>query len=101
MGAKKETVKEKPAPSSEQQQGQQPEQQQEQTPPPQTEPQIAPSLQTPAQEERGTKRDREESTPASGSSQQPQTKRQRADSLEVDDITEEVLDSSRKDREGS
>ena len=58
-------------------------------------------MQTPAQEERGTKRDREESTPASGSSQQPQAKRKRADSPEVEDITEEILDSSRKDREGS
>ena len=58
-------------------------------------------MQTPTQEDRGTKRDREESTPASGSSQQPQTKRPRADSPEVEDITKEVLDSSRKDREGS
>lgn len=58
-------------------------------------------MQTPTQEYRGTKRAREESTPASGSSQQPQTKRQRADSPEVEDITEEFLDSSRKNREGS
>ena len=109
MGAEEETVKEKPAPSSEQlqerqqgqQQGQQQEQPQEQTPPPQAKAQIAPIMQTPAQEERGTKRDREESTPTSGSSQQPHTKRQRADSPEVEDITEEILDSSRKDREGS
>lgn len=38
------------------------------------------------------KRDREESTPASGSSQQPQAKRQRVDSPEIEEISEEVLD---------
>ena len=34
-------------------------------------------------------------------SQKPEAKRQRSDSPEVEDITEDVLDSARKDREGS
>ena len=116
MGTEEEVTKEKSAPEAEQQTGQQQEQQQGknvppqtqlpaaptlQIPPPQTEPVTAPILQTPAHEERGTKRDREESTPFSGSSHQPEVKRQRADSPEVEDITEDVLDSARKDREGS
>ena len=72
-----------------------------QTPPPQTEPLTAPVLQTPAHEERGIKREREESTPLSGSSHQPEAKRQRADSPGVEDITEDVLNSTAKDRESS
>jgi hypothetical protein len=72
-----------------------------QTPPPQVEPLTTSILQTPAHEERGTKRQREESTPLSGSSHQPEAKRQRADSPEVEDITEDVLNDTAKDREGS
>lgn len=116
MGTEEEVTKEKPAPEAEQQKGQQQEQQQGknvppqtqlpaaptlQIPPPQKEPVTAPILQTPAHEERGTKRDREESTPLSGSSHQPEAKRQRADSTEVEDITDDVLESERKDKEGS
>jgi len=80
MGVEEETPKVQSAPSSEQPQ----EQQQEQTPPPQTEPPVAPVLQTPAHEERGKKREKEESTPVSGSSQKPESKRQRVDSPEVE-----------------
>ena len=72
-----------------------------QTPRPQIEPLATSVLQTPAHEERGTKRQREESTPLSGSSHQPEAKRQRADSPEVEDITEDVLNDTAKDREGS
>jgi len=60
-----------------------------------------PALQTPAHEERGKKRDREDSTPASGSTQQPESKRQRVDSSFEEEISEEILGSPRRDREGS
>ena len=56
------------------------EQSQEQAPPQQTEAPQMPVLQTPAHEERGRKRDKEDSTPTSGSAQQPESKRQRIDS---------------------
>lgn len=49
-------------------------QSQEQAPPQQTEAPQIPVLQTPAHEERGRKHDREDSTPASGSTQQPESK---------------------------
>ena len=71
-----------------------------QTPPPQTQQSSAPVLQTPAHEERGVKRQREDSTPLSGPSGQPEAKRQRADSPEVEDITDDVLDIE-KDKESS
>ena len=77
------------------------EQSQEQAPPQQTEaPQVL-ALQTPANEERGRKRDREDSTPASGSTQQPEAKRQRVDSPFEEEVNEEVLGNPRRDREGS
>ena len=77
------------------------EQQLEQTPPPQTEPPPVPVLQTPVHEERGKKRDREESTPTSGSSQIPEAKRQKVDSPIVEEIIKEILESPRKEAEDS
>jgi len=77
------------------------EQSQEQAPPQQTEALQVPALQTPANEERGRKRDREDSTPASGSKQQPKAKRQRVDPPVKEEISEEVLESPRRDRETS
>lgn len=60
-----------------------------------------PVLQTPAHEERGRKRDREDSTPASGSKQQPESKRKKVDSPFEEEISEEILGSPRRDREES
>lgn len=60
-----------------------------------------PVLQTSAHEGRGRKRDREDSTPASGSTHQPESKRQRVDSPFEEEISEEILESQRRDREGS
>jgi len=77
------------------------EQSQEQAAPQQAEaPQMA-VLQTPAHEERGKKCDREDSTPASGSTQKPKSKRQKVDSPFEEEISEEILGSPRRDREGS
>ena len=77
------------------------EQSQEQVSPQQIEAHQVPALQTPAHEERGRKRDREDSTPASGSTQQPEVKRQRVDYPFEEEVNEEILGSPRRDREGS
>jgi len=74
---------------------------QEQAPPQQTEALQVSALQTPANEERGRKRDWEDSTPASGSTQQPEAKRQRVDPPAEEEISEESLESPRRDRETS
>lgn len=58
-------------------------------------------METPVNEERGKKRDREETTPASGSTQQPESKRQRVDPQVEEEISEEVLESPRRQRETS
>jgi len=60
-----------------------------------------PILQTPAHEDRGRKHDREDSTPASGSTQQPESKRKNVDSPFEEEISEEIPESPRRDREGS
>ena len=75
------------------------EQPQTQAPIQQTEAPTVPALQTPAHEERGKKRDREESTPASGSTQQTEAKRQKVDSPVIEEISEEILESPRKEKE--
>lgn len=59
VDVEQETMTEQPTTSKEQSQGK--------APPPQTEAPQIPTLQTPLNEERGKKRDREETTPASGS----------------------------------
>jgi len=58
-------------------------------------------LQTPLNEERSKKRDREETTPISGSIEPPQAKRQRIDPQVEEAISEEVMDSPRREREVS
>ena len=64
-------------------------QQSEQAPPQKTEQTQIPVLQTPLNDERGKKRDREEVTPPTGSSQQPEAKRPRIDpETEEGDISE-------------
>ena len=84
---------EQPAISKEQGQGQ--------APPLQTEiPQI-PLLQTPLNEERSKKRDQGETTPTSESTEPPQAKRQRIDLQVEDAVSEEIMDSSRREREVS
>ena len=77
------------------------EQSQEQAPPQQTEALQVPALQNPANEERGRKQDWEDSTPASGSTQQPKAKRKRVDPPVEEEISEEVLESPRRERETS
>ena len=54
-----------------------------------------PPLQTPVNEERGKKRDREEFTPASGSTQQPGGKRQRVDPPFEEEASEGIIESPR------
>lgn len=93
MDAEQEMVTEQPTTSMEQSQ--------EKAPPQQTETLQVPALQTHANEERGKKRDREETTPASGSTHQPEAKRQRVDPPVEEEISEEVLESPRRDRETS
>ena len=93
MDAEQEVITEQPTTSMEQSQ--------EQASPQQTEELQVPALQTLANEERGRKRDQEDSTPASGSKQQPEAKRQRVDPPVEEEISEEFLESPRRDRETS
>lgn len=59
-------------------------------------------MQTPPNDERGEKRDREEVTPPTGSSQQPEAKRPRIDpETEEGDISEERAESHNKERQTS
>lgn len=68
-----------------------------QAPPQQTDALQVPPLQTHAHEERGRKRDRQDSTPASGFVQQPESKRQRIDSLVEEEVSEEIMESPRRE----
>ena len=52
-----------------------------------------PVLQNPLNEERNKKRDRENTTPASGPSEQPGTKRQRLNPLSEEELVQETTDS--------
>jgi len=69
-----------------------------QIPPVQTKAAEIPTLQTPLNEEKGKKRDREEATPISGPAEQPRTKRQRLDPLSEEEIIEETIESLRGER---
>jgi len=75
-----ETIAEHPTTSKEHSQGQ--------APSLQTKAPEVPALQTPLPKERSKKMDREETTPASGSIEQPEAKRQRVDPLPKEDIVE-------------
>ena len=50
-----------------------------------------PELQTPLNEERTKKHDREETTPASGSTEHPETKRKRIDPQPEEEISEQIF----------
>ena len=63
-------------------------------------PQI-PILQTPLNEERSKKRDQEETTLMTGSTEPPQAKRQRIDPQVKEATNEEIMDSLRREREVS
>jgi len=94
MDVQQETEAEQPNTSKDQSQGQAPLQQSEAS--------QLPVLQTPLNEERGKKRDREETTPPSGSTQQPEAKRQRIDpQAEEEHISEERRQSQSKEGESS
>ena len=80
MDAGQETVTKQPTTSKEQGQGQ--------APPRQIEALQVPALQTLVNEQRGKKWDREETTPTSGSPQQPEAKRQRVDPPVEEEISE-------------
>jgi len=60
-----------------------------------------PVLETPLNEERSKKRDWEETTPTSGSTDPPQAKRQRIDPQVEEETSEEIMDSPRREREVS
>jgi len=62
-----------------------------QIPPVQTKAREIPALQTPLNEERGRKRDREEPTPVSGPADQLGAKRQRINPLSEEEIIEETI----------
>ena len=94
MDEQQETEAGQPSTSTDQTQGKAPSQQ---TGPPQI-----PVLQTPLNEERGKKRDREEVTPPSGSTQQPEAKRPIIDpETEEEDISEERAESQNRERQSS
>ena len=76
-------MKDQPASSKEQGQGK--------IPPVQTKAPEIPALQTPLNEERGRKRDKEEATPVSGPAEQPGEKRQRINPLSEEEIIEETI----------
>ena len=67
-------------------------------PPVQTKAPEVPTLQTPLNEEKGRKRDREETTPVSGPAEQPGAKRQRVDPLPEEEIIEEIIESPRSEK---
>lgn len=72
-----------------------------QIPPVQTKVPEIPTLQTPLNEERGRKRDREEATPVSGPTEQLRGKSQRINPLPEEEIIEETIESLRGKRETS
>jgi len=93
IDTEQETIAEQPTTSKEQGQGQ--------APPLQTKaPQIL-ELQTPLNGERSKKRDREETTPTSGSAEHPEARRQRVNPQIEEEISEEVIESPRRERETS
>lgn len=71
---------------------------QEENPPVQTKAPEIPALQTPLNEEKGKKRDREEATPISVPAEQLGAKRQRLNPLFEEEIIEETLESLRSER---
>lgn len=93
VDTEQETMTNQPTTSKEQAQGK--------APSLQTEAPQVPALQTPLNEERSKKWDREETTPASGSTKQPEAKRQRVDPQTEEEISEEITGSPRKERETS
>jgi len=72
--------------------------QQEQIPPVRTKAAEIPALQTPLNEEKCKKRDREETTPISGLVEQPGAKRKRLNPLSEEEIIEETIESLRGER---
>ena len=79
-----------PATSKEQGQGQ--------VPPAQKKALEIPILQTPLNEERGKKRDRQEDTPINGPEEQPGEKRQRLNPLSEEEFIQESTDSLKEER---
>lgn len=69
-----------------------------QIPPAQTRAPEIPALQTPPNEERSKKRDREEATSISGPTEQPGVKRQRLNPLSEEEVIKEMTDSPRGER---
>ena len=67
----------------------------EQVPLAQTKAPEIPALQTPLNEERGKKRDRQEDTPISGPEGQPREKRQRLNPYSEEELLEETTSSLR------
>lgn len=55
-------------------------------------------MQTPLNEERGKKRDRETTTPTSGPMEQPGTKRQRLNPLSEEEMMKETIDNHIEER---
>lgn len=69
--------------------------QQEQIPPAQNKAGGIPALQTPLNEERNKKRDRQATPPTGGPAEQPGSKRQRLNPPSEDEIIEETADDQR------
>jgi len=73
------------------------EQGQGQVPSTQTKALEIPALQTPINEERGKKRERQEDTPISGSAEQPGEKRQRLNPLSEEEFIQETIGNLREE----
>lgn len=58
-------------------------------------------MQTPLNEEKGRKREREEDTPISGPAEQQEAKRKRVDPLPEEEVIEEIIESPRSERAAS
>jgi len=93
IDTEQEMMVEQPTTSKEQSQGK--------TPPLQTKAPQIPALQTPLNEERSKKRQSEETTPTGGSTEPPWAKTQRIDPQIEEEISEEVIESPRREREAS
>ena len=90
IGSEQDIMTDQPATSKEQGQGQ--------VPPTQTKAPETPALQTPLNEERGKKRDRQEDTLIGGSEEQPGEKRQILNPLSEEQFIKETTDSLREER---
>lgn len=90
LHTEKHEMKDQPTSSKQQAQGK--------IPPAQTKAPEMPTLQNPLNEEKGRKRDREETTPVTGPTEHPEAKRQRVDPIPKEEVIEEIIESPISER---